>query len=448
MSFLLHTAGILAAIAVSACAARFAADAFLAGLSRAERWAWALWLGLALEASVYLVFLAAGRAPGPAVMVGAPAVIAAAAILFLRRRPRATEPAPGSPARALLALSVVAVAVFALAALSEPMWSNDFLAIWGFKGKTIWFSRAVPDRIFHDPAVVWSHPEYPLFLPAVFAALSASIGRWDDHALAALFPLLQAATAAALYGWTKRRFSTCAGALAAILAAAFFPLFRAFEVGMAEIPLALSLLLFSQAAVDFDETPSRSAGMRLAIASLLAAAVKREGTLFVVLAAGWMALRALRRRNGRAVPVLALAAAPAVLHGLLLTAARGSIPDRDYDWSFARPDRWPALAGQAGQVLSHLFRAGDAATWIAFLALAFFAAAARPAGGAPALAILGPALLLQSCVYVAVCSFSTFDPVWQASFVPRLENALFPVMVLAVAPRLAFLFSSGRVTAE
>jgi hypothetical protein len=172
--------------------------------------------------------------------------------------------------------------------------------------------------------------------------------------------------------------------------------------------------------------------------------------LFVLLAGAWLALRDFRRGR-RVIPALALTAVPAVLHQLLLVALRGRIADRDFDPVWARPDHWVALVRRIGVAAAHLVRPGDAATWVALAALAGLARAARPASGAPALSILGPPLLAQSAAYVAVCAFSAFDPVWQVSFVPRLFHALFPVALLAVAPRLAWVCESvrsDRVAAE
>jgi hypothetical protein len=75
---------------------------------------------------------------------------------------------------------------------------------------------------------------------------------------------------------------------------------------------------------------------------------------------------------------------------------------------------------------------------IPILALVGFLAFARPAGGESTLFLLGPPLALQLFVYAAVCAFSAFDPRWQAQFLPRLAATLFPVLLLAAGPRLAF----------
>jgi len=368
------------------------------------------------------------------------------ALLFLflgsRSMPGA-ERRPDSAARVFLMLTGAAVVLFTAAAISEPMWSNDYLAIWGFKAKTIFLSQSIPWRLFHDPVTTWSHPEYPLFLPLTLAALSATIGNWDDHALAMIFPLFQMTLLATLYGWTKRRFSARAGAVAALLAASYFWLFRAFEVGMAEIPLAAALVLFAASAIDFVEAPGRARGARLAISALVAATIKQEGSLFVLLVAAWIVLRALRGRRALVVPLLSLTAVPVFLHEIVLTAVRGRVADRDYDWSWARPEKWPVVAQRAGSVLERVLRSQVAPAWLPLAAVLAFLLLSRPAGGSRTLLFLGPPLLAQAGLYAVVCAFSSIDPLWQAQFLPRLVGALFPVLLLAAGPRFAFVCAGG-----
>ena len=108
-----------------------------------------------------------------------------------------------------------------------------------------------------------------------------------------------------------------------------------------------------------------------------------------------------------------------------------------------------ARAVTTGSVLDKVLRSPVTSAWLPLAALAAFLFLARPAGGARTLAILGPPLLCQALVYAAVCVFSSIDPLWQAQFFPRLVGALFPVLLLAAAPRFAFISSgadSSRVT--
>ncbi len=424
-------------VALATGAAARAGRPLLRGLSRAERWAWAFWLGVLAVAGAALAGVALGIPGGSRAIPAFFGIVLLAT--FLRKRRVSAEPPEArlSPAgRILLFGAALAVASFTVIAVSEPMWSNDFLAIWGFKGKTIFLSGSIPGRLFHDSMTAWSHPEYPLLLPLALAGFSALPGVWDDHALALLYPIFQVALVAMLYGWTKRRYSPGAAAWAAVLAACNFALFRPLGVGMAEIPLAAALVFFAAAVLDFADDPSRSAGARLAIAALAASAVKQEGALFVLLVAGWVAHAAGRRRRGFAIAFLSLTAVPAICHAIVLTALRGTVADRDYDLSFAQPEKWSLLPPRAFAVLETVFRTQIASAWMPLGALAVFFLLARPAGREDSLRLLGPPLLAQAGAYAAICAFSAFDPVWQAQFLPRLAGALFPVLLLAAAPRL------------
>jgi len=440
MTLLRDAAILAAALAAASWTAGRGFGPLLSGLSRAERVAWSIALGLAIEITVFLAVVAAGARPGPLPMAAGLATALLASAFVKRSRPRGEERIRGLAA-ALLAAAVAAALLFAIAATSEPMWSNDFLAIWGLKGKTIALSGALPSRLFHDPMTRWSHPEYPLFVPLALAASSAAVGSWNDQALALLYPAFQIILLAALYGATKRRTGPAPAALAALVAACFFGFFRAFGAGMADIPLAAFLVLFGSAMIDFLDAPSRAGGARLAISSLLCAATKQEGSLFVLLACAWSASFALRRCRPRIVPLLSLTAVPVALHEAVLTALRGRIADRDYDWTLVRAGA--ALVPRAAAVASSVLRESLRPEAIPLAALAGFLLLARPAGGARTLALLGPPIAAQLAVYGAVCVFSAFDPAWQAGFLPRLAATLFPLLLLAAGPRLAFVLGGA-----
>jgi hypothetical protein len=335
------------------------------------------------------------------------------------------------------------------------MWSNDYLAIWGLKGKTIALAGGIPGRLFHDPMTRWSHPEYPLLVPLALAASAAATGGWNDQALALLYPVFQIVLLAALYGATKRRCGPVAAGLAVLLAACFFGFFKAFAAGMADVPLAALLVLFAVSMADFLDAPSRPGGARLAISAFLCAAAKQEGSLFVLIACAWGAMLVLRRRGDRPrpfaagqtiIPFLSLTAVPVLLHQLVLTAARGAIADRDYDWKLLGAGA--ALVPRVAAVAASIFRDSLLPLAIPVLAVVGFLAFARPAGGERTLAVLGPPLALQLSAYAVVCAFSAFDPRWQAQFLPRLAATLFPVLLLAAGPRLAFVAGGRRESAS
>ncbi|HVQ54270.1 MAG TPA: hypothetical protein VMT25_03780, partial [Thermoanaerobaculia bacterium] len=65
----------------------------------------------------------------------------------------------GRSGRTLVWLLILGgVSVYALRALTEPMWANDFIAIWGLKGKTIFGAVGYPERL---RSLEFAHPEYP-----------------------------------------------------------------------------------------------------------------------------------------------------------------------------------------------------------------------------------------------------------------------------------------------
>ena len=413
-----------------------AARRLLSALSTEEKIAWGFGAGLLVQSAAYATLLLVGLRPRPAAMIVYGIVLS----LALGRRRRKIGPEASAPvsraALALLALAAIAWALFLFQGIVEPMWANDYLAVWGFKAKTIFLSSSVPARLFHDPATAFSHPEYPLLLPLALASLSALAGAWNDHALALLFPAIEAALLLALFGFLRRRGRALGGAVAALLASLLFFLFQGFEAGMADIPLAFAAVLVALSATDFFDPRAAGAAGRAAIASFLCCGFKQEGTLFVILVAAAVAVRSARGiRRARFLPVAALLL-PAAFNGAILLLLRGSLADRDYDLGFLGLAKLPLLPSRfaaAGSVLlrSHgLFLAVPAAALFVFWI-------ATPRSR---LDWLVPVVAAQVLAYVAVCSLSSVDPRWQAQFVPRIAAALFPVLCAAIGDRYASLF--------
>jgi len=445
---LLAVAGIL--LATAAIGSGVAVALVPRGLAwREERLAWGFAAGLAiLGGSVGLAF-ALHSTPGwlwfllLSVIVGLPARL----VRFRREAPAPPPSEGGRIAGILLAIVIVGIALYALRALTEPMWANDYVAIWGFKGKTFFAERHIPDRLFRWQALSFSHPEYPLGLPLLYAGIAFLLGRWDDHAMALLFPFLQVATLLLLYGWLRRRGADRTLALAAaVLLSQFEPLYRAFTTGMAEVPLSFGVLLLGTALSDRIERTDPGASRRLALAALVCAATKNEG-LFFVAAAFLVAALSLFARKGFAARAAAILALPAALVVAAHRLIRGSLPLRDFDFTLlARP---ADLAPRIGQSLEAVVRGTPAAAWVGLAALAVLVAAGRatPAGSAllalatcglaaylflPALAVEGPAWLVETAFF-------------------RTSAALAPMVAAGVAVRLAPVFgtrNTGQGTGE
>ena len=409
---------------------------------RAERLAWGFAAGLAVVAGSVALAFSLHATPGWLPFLVLAAVVGLPARLLRFRVPGLAEPpGPADGRRAsevLLAILLLGVALYALRALTEPMWANDFLAIWGFKGKTFFAEREIPDRLFRWLSLSFSHPEYPLGLPLLYAGIAFLLGRWDDHALALLFPFLQVATLLVLYGWLRRRGAGQPLALAAAaLLSHFEPLYRAFTTGMAEVPLSFGVLLLGTSLADRIERTDRGASRRLALAALVCTATKNEGLYFVAAAFLVAALSAFSRKGfaARAAAALALPAALVIAAHRLI---RGSLPLRDFDFSLlAKP---ALLFPRIAEAIASAVGQTPPAVWIGLAALGVLVAAGRPAPAGAAL------LALAACgfaAYLFLPALAVQGPAWlvgTAFF--RTTAALAPLLTAGVAVRLVPLFGT------
>jgi len=405
-------------------------------------------VGAATLAAIRAGCLAAGILSGRLVSIAGLAAVALA-LRFI--------PAPGASQRGvsreaasvarrppatvlLLAAVLVGVLLYALRALTEPMWSNDFLAIWGLKGKTLAASASFPAWL-RDPALAgFSHPEYPAGLPLLFAGLSALRGRWDDHGMALLYPAIQVATLLVLAGWLRRRGASHAVALsAAALLALFEPLYSAFLTGMAEVPLSAAVLLLGTALSDALEDTDKGAMRRLAAASLFAAAIKNEGVFIASLASIAALASAVTSRDGRRRGMTAFGAAllPAAFVAALSRAASGGAPLRDFDVRLLGSGPSGNLAARIAETLRADLDVA-AAGWPILLCMAILtgAAVAAPAA-APGRAASRRMLWIAAAalaVYLLIPALSVRGPRWLVeTTLPRTAAALAPLAAAGIA---------------
>lgn len=432
MSGFLVSLGRLAGVVVVAWGAGWLASAAACPRGRAYRaerigWSWAL--GAALVAAMVPLSLVAGVVPGWSAFLVLSAASAAAAHLLRVKAPAEVPNPPeggreGKVAilRLLQGLVALGVLLYLLRALTEPMWSNDYLAIWGLKGKTIFAAGAVPQRLFEDPALGFSHPEYPIGLPFLYAGVSFLTGTWDDHAMALLFPIFQAATIVALFGWLRRHGASRAVAWAAAgILACFEPLYSAFMTGMAEVPLSLGLLLFGAAMGDALESEP-GALRRLALASALITATKNEGLFFAAAGCAIALLFGGERRWKAAFAALPTAL---VVHGLHVLW-RGALPLRDFDLAaFSLADSGAALAAAA--------RLPGAIGWAELLLLAVLVVLGSRAPEASWMLALGACGM---AAYLLLPAFAVRGPEWLIeTSLPRTAAALVPLAAGAIAVR-------------
>ncbi len=460
MTAFLFSLAVVGAILLLASAVGWAVAAalFPGGRSfRAELLGWGLVLGCAVIAAMVPVSFLLGATPGWSRFV-----LLTALLLVATRLPPPplgeSDQLPPLPlgegrgegrtvaSRLLLALLLLGIALYGLRALTEPMWSNDYLAIWGFKGKTIFFSRALPDRLFRWPVLGFSHPEYPLGLPFLYAGVAFLHGRWDDHAMALLFPFFQVATLLVLFGWLRRRGAASPLPLAAAtLLALFEPLYSGFLTGMAEVPLSCGMLLFGTSfsdALDSSDPPSpprlrrasRGAQRRLAVASLLIAATKNEGLLLALIAALAAGTFAARRRSVRwTVPAAALFPAAGVT--LLRRWTLGSVPLRDFDFSFLAPWRIEELLGRAGESFHAALTEVALPAWPGLLCVAALIFVGRRAPHGDRVLLLAAICLMA---YLFLPALAVPGPAWLVrTTLARTAAALAPLAAAGIAARLS-----------
>lgn len=89
-----------------------------------------------------------------------------------------------SPQNALAVFFVLALCLIALATPS-PAW--DARSIWLFHGKRIFYDASLYVQL--DNYAVWSHNDYPPFVPALMASVAHVIGHWNDVSPKVVVPL-------------------------------------------------------------------------------------------------------------------------------------------------------------------------------------------------------------------------------------------------------------------
>ena len=398
---------------------------------RLERWGWSVALASLLVAASVVVSFAVGLRPGWAALL----VVSIGTIVGTRRfrLPRLDRTGDGKALRSplalfLLALAAAGVLIYVVRSLSEPMWSNDFLAVWGLKGKTMFGDAAIPQRLFRWAEFEFSNPSYPIGLPLAYAGVAFLLGRWDDHAMALLFPFLQLGTLLVLLGWLRRRGTGRVVSLAAVaFVANFGVLYSAWLTGMAEVPAAFAFLLLGTSLWDVLDRTDPGSLRRLFLASLLAAATKNEGVFLVATVAAFLAFQAIRRGERRLWPGVAAAAAAGlgcvILHRLLL----GSHPERAFDIGLLwRPGLGSRLATTLREEWARLARP----IWPGIAAVLVLA------GLPPRRLFANPILVVASvsvATYLALPALSPYGPAFLVQWtVGRVCAALVPLLAAGV----------------
>jgi len=421
---------VAAVLAISCACGAAIARAVVPDVSRGERAAWSIALGLLTLAAASTALMAAHTIPGPKKLAAAAAVVLGIAAIERKRvRPAFRRPRLTPLAVLLGAAALAAAAAFAVAAVRTGLSGTDALAIWMLKARTIYEQARIPGRLFSDPALAFSHPEYPLLVPLTLGAVALAARGWNPHALALVYVAWQLATLAAVAGVLSRRVSRTAGAAGALLAALCAPLWLPIHVGTAEIPLALGIVLAGAALMDWLERPSGPALARLGIAGALCTGTKQEGIAFCVILAACLVLRRGARLRAPAASALLAPAVACLWISRSLAAGSGHA---DFDASFLRPAHWGDLLHRLHDVAVHLAGAEIADAWPLVLGIALV----LMLGSASAADALMLPLVLQAGWYVIVAAASA-APIAGIRLLLGHAAALWPATVIVLVSRAA-----------
>ncbi len=243
--------------------------------------------------------------------------------------------------------------VFLVGAIADSMWTTDFVAFWGYKGKVVFLTSEIPRRLFDDPALYFAHKEYPLLVPLSLAAIALVVGEWNDQALALLYPACEAVTLLALFGFLHGG-SRGSPEQRQRRSRPSVSLYRPANAGTSEVPLALGLVLLVSAALDFLRRDASASAWRLSVAALFCATLKQEGPC----SRPWLrssfsgACGSRTERPGYEVRQRSFRLQRCT--GSRSTYFEGVRPG-DYDLTLFIPDRWTELPSRFESVVTRIF---------------------------------------------------------------------------------------------
>ena len=312
-----------------------------------------LGLGVGLGLTSMIFFAASLLSAQPArVSAGLELLLGLALGWHLWRRPRlVTDPAL-APARwpsltvavvaaIFLQACVVATIVTVRAGATEPYGSWDGWAIWNMHARFMFRGGETWASILRAPQLGWSHPDYPLLVPASVARLWSYAGQDAPWMAALVSTMFGVATVGLLVAATMRLRAPVIALVGGLvlLGTPFFVTFASNE--HADIPLGF-FMLATLVLIALGGRASEAGGWP-ALAGLtagLAAWTKNEGLLFaVVIVVAW-SLSQLGRGSRRATGCL--------LGGLAVAL----VPVMYFKFALAPPN--DLVAGQSGEQLGRL----------------------------------------------------------------------------------------------
>lgn len=240
-------------------------------------------------------------------------------------------------------MAVVALVVAARGVRAGPYGAWDGWAIWNMHARFLWRAPQAWDGLLRQPSLAWSHPDYPLAVPAAVARLWTWIGSDAGWASGAVSLLFAAGTVGLLAAAAARVRGPAIGFLMGIILLGTPTFLVAAASEQADVPLGFFLLAASVLLVlaEADAADARGLGALCGLTAGLAAGVKNEGWLVVLVISAVWTMRSISRRRGGA--------------GFWLGLGCGALPALYFKWRFAA--RNDLVASQPWRRLHLLFDA-------------------------------------------------------------------------------------------
>ena len=183
-----------------------------------------------------------------------------------------------------LVITLAALVMIVVVALSSPLTEWDAFAIWGFKAKVLAHEALRPTpAYFHDLTLSYSHLDYPLMVPFLTAGADAAMGTIDDQTGKLVSVFLDVLLVPMVYlglRWKLRRLpAACLSAILAMLPV----MFRYAGVGCADLPLTM---FYAGSIFYVARWIDRQQGQDLTLAilfSAFAAFTKNEGAVLALM---------------------------------------------------------------------------------------------------------------------------------------------------------------------
>jgi hypothetical protein len=249
--------------------------------------------------------------------------------VFLKRRKavcRFCETPPGLrqqsvltwyPAFALAFLLLLDFAVFAWLNSRNPRGGWDAWAIWNLRARFFYRAGGTAWRDAFTDVIAWSHPDYPLLLPAFVARSWQLLGHENNAVPVSLACFFTFGCAGLLTSSLTILRGARQGVLAGLALAATPSLYAQGAMQAADVPLAFFILATLACFAIADRFNSREFAVLAGMAAALSGWTKNEGLLWF---AAFLAARIMVMR-WRSVPAFLAGAAP-VLASVLLFKAR------------------------------------------------------------------------------------------------------------------------------